>query len=101
MEREKAIQIIRESDLIEVKPTKKDLKKILKWTSSKFNEYKKNEVIEQILKNLDKDNCYEIFNVGSYTEKNGRGTNYIFIKEGNEAYIINEDSYKNYIYKIL
>ena len=99
--KDETIELIKNSNLTVVKPTKRLLKEILKWTSSKYNEYTKEEVINIIFKRLSENsNCFERFTVGTFTEKNGHGIDYIFIKEGNEAYLINQDNLNNMVYKL-
>lgn len=50
---------------------KNRINEAIKWTSSKFNEYKKAEVVELILKM--KPNTWKQFECGSYSEKSWCG----------------------------
>ena len=67
-----------------IKANKTNLNKIIKWGSSRFNEYKKNEVISIILNALKKgEDCERHFGTGSFTERNNYGWGYNFtIKDG-------------------
>ncbi len=58
-----------EKTLIEISPVKSALSKVLKWSSSKFNEYKKSDVIELIMRDLSRENvkyASQHFTSGSY-----------------------------------
>ena len=75
--------------------TKSELDKLIRWTSSRFNPYKKSDVIESILRHQEADEDVTMeYSCGSWTEPtqrsrysriknmNMQGT-YIFKKEGN------------------
>lgn len=54
-----------------IKANKTNLNKIIKWSSSRFNEYKKGEVIKEILTALTNGIDTEIhFGTGAFTERN-------------------------------
>lgn len=67
--------------------TKAALSKLIKWTSSKFNSYKKSEVVDMIL--FMQDGESHIFYSGSYSERGwGGGTSAYSVKrKGNLVYI--------------
>lgn len=44
--------LLAENKVIEIAPTKSALNKVIKWSSSKFNEYKKCEFIETVMEEL-------------------------------------------------
>lgn len=95
-------ELIKSSDLLIAKPTKEALKEILKWTSSRYNEYKKNEAINIILDAIENDeDIVEEFIAGTFTEMNGFGTHYIFIKHKNEAYLIEKGKLNQLVYKLM
>lgn len=57
-----------------IKATKSDLNKIINWSSSKFNELKKSEVVERIIFLIEKGEDTEVrFVTGSYTEHGSLG----------------------------
>ena len=75
--------------------SKSELGQLIAWSSSRYNQYKKSEVIESILKHQDMDEDVTMeYHCGSWTEPtqrsrysrmksmNMQGT-YIFKKEGN------------------
>ena len=101
MEKNEALELIRNSEIIILSPTKANLKKVLKWTSSRYNEFLKKEVVDSILKNLQKESIYEIYTAATYTETNGYGVKYILLKEGREAYLIENGNISNIVYKLI
>ena len=68
-----------------VKANKTNLNKIIKWSSSSFNEYKKSTVIKKILTALSDGTDTEMhFGTGAFSERNCWGWGYDFvIKDGN------------------
>lgn len=77
--------------VVQIRASKSNLKSIIKFSSSKFNEYKKNEVIDIILKYLDENDnniIAERFISGTYTENKGYGTHYYFYKDDKQAFLI-------------
>lgn len=68
-----------------IKANKTNLNEIIKWSSSRFNEYKKSKVIDKILSALTDGTDIELhFGTGAFTEKNCWGWGYDFvIKNGN------------------
>lgn len=86
-------------DIINLKLMQANLNKILKWTSSKFNEYKKQDVVNYCL-DLEH-NIFKTkeFNCGSYSEKSYcGGYNYEIAKGIGTITII--DKNQNKIYKL-
>lgn len=74
-----------------IKANKTNLNKIIKWSSSRFNEYKKNEVIDRILQAIKKGEDYEQrFGTGAFTERNCWGWAYI-IKIQNGTATLRQD----------
>lgn len=74
-----------------LKYTKTNLSKIIKWTSSKYNEYKKEEVILDMSSKINL--CSVIlwrYRCGSYVEGNhNRGKSYIlYIKDFDNIFVI-------------
>lgn len=66
-------------NIIPIDPTRHNLSKIIKWTSSKYNEMSKDEVITDIINNYDKfePNICE-YRCGSYAQGNhNRGKRYM------------------------
>lgn len=78
--------------VVQIKASKSNLKSIIKFSPSRFNEYKKSEVIDIILKYIDEDtsNCIiaKRFISGTYTENKGYGTHYYFYKDDKQAFLI-------------
>lgn len=78
--------------VVQIKASKSNLKSIIKFSSSKFNEYKKNEVIDIILKYLDENDNNNIiaerFISGTYTENKGYGMHYYLYKDDKQAFLI-------------
>ena len=74
-----------------MKLTRQNLNKYVKWTSSKFNSYKKNEVIDKVLK-LRPNETFEI-SCGSYAEGayNG-GYKYYFHRVTNKLVVMRNNN---------
>jgi len=66
--------------MIKINATKTNLNKILKWSSSRFNELHKSEVIDRILKYIKKGNdVSDLYSTGCYSKSgSGSGTDYKF-----------------------
>lgn len=86
-----------------IRCNKTNLNKIIKWTSSKYNEYTKDEVITDIQHRMNmNDNIIWRYRCGSYAEGNhNRGKSYILYckVETDEFYIMcvyNENNIKVY-----
>lgn len=75
-----------------IKCSASSLNNVIKWTSSKYNNYKKPEVIKDILNKVKiNDNIFWKYECGSYAEGNhNRGKSYILYSkpEINEDYLI-------------
>ena len=86
-------------EIITLKLTQTNLNKILKWTSSKFNEYKKQDVVNYCL-DLEHDIfTTKEFNCGSYSEKSCCGGYHYEIAKGIGTITI-IDKNQNKIYKL-
>lgn len=75
--------------MIKINATKTNLNKILKWSSSRYNELKKDEVIERILNYIEEGNdVKDVYTTGSYTETGGgAGTDYLFEIKKNKIFL--------------
>ena len=83
-----------------IKANKTNLNKIIKWSSSRFNEYKKSEVIDRILQAIKKGEDYEQrFGTGAFTERNCWGCAYI-LKIQNGTATLRQDA-TNEMYLLL
>lgn len=73
-----------------IRYNKTNLNKIIKWTSSKYNEYTKDEVIVDISARINLNaNIIWRYRCGSYAEGNhNRGKSYILYNRNGENYII-------------
>lgn len=79
-----------------------NLDRVIKWTSSKYNSYKKPEVIKDILKKVKiNDNLFWEYRCGSYAEGNhNRGNAYYLMCRIDGDYLVcMVDSY-NKVYKL-
>jgi hypothetical protein len=83
-----------------IKCNKSNLSKIIHWNSSRYNEYTKQDVIDEIIENFNKKiDCEFTYSCGSYSEKahNGKfkvntfGRDYILKIINGDARIINND----------
>lgn len=101
MNKEEAIKIIRNSNIIEIKPTKKNLMEILKWSKSRYNEFKKREVVTNILNDLGAESYLVEYIAGTYSETTGYGTHYTFLKENDQAYLIEKGFIDTVVYKFI
>lgn len=74
-----------------IKANKTNLNKIIKWSSSRSNEYKKSKVIDIILQAIKKGEDYERhFGTGAFSERNCWGWGYI-LKIQNGMAILKHD----------
>lgn len=81
-----------------VKANKTNLNKIIKWSSSIFNEYKKSEVINIILQAIkDGEDTQRHFGTGSFTERNSWGWGYDFEIKNGQATITHTVTKEKYI----
>lgn len=91
--------------VIQIKASKSNLKSIIKFSPSKFNEYKKSEVIDIILNciNEDSNNCIiaKRFISGTYTERRGYSTHYYFYKSDKETFLIKKTKNETEIYELI
>lgn len=101
MNKEEAIEIIRNSNMIEIEPTEKNLKEILKWSKSRYNEFKKREVVTNILNDLGAESYLVEYIAGTYSETTGYGTHYTFLKENDQAYLIEKGFIDTVVYKFI
>lgn len=86
---------------MQIKATKKDLNSVIRWSSSRYNEKKKSDVVEQIIFLIEKGlDVKEEFVTGSYSERGHLGGwDYILeIKEG--ASTLTEKSVETKVYQI-
>jgi hypothetical protein len=95
------LSLFNSHEVVEIKATKKDLNKIINWSSSKFNEYKKSEFVEIALREHARNNIKytsQPFTSGSYgagatgnARSNygikGTGGEYVIIAYGLNTYI--------------
>lgn len=94
---------IDEKQQLTIKPTKTDLNKVISWSTSKWNEYKKKEVIERILYHINSeyDLIEEEYRTGSYTTSGSlRGWGYKLVKKGDDITLIETKGNKKRIIKI-
>lgn len=117
---EKVIEIIKNTDksLIEkIKCNKSQLNKLIIWSSSKYNDYKKSEVIEKIINSFkEKKDYVKEFRSGCYSYSahysksvkcNFTSSEFTLVITMGKAYIINSvsdiknDFYKNNTLKII
>ncbi|WP_299994528.1 hypothetical protein [uncultured Clostridium sp.] len=91
--------------VIQIKPSKSSLRSIIKYSSSKFNEYKKEEVIDIILKSLNEEITDYIiakqFISGTYTQKNGYSTHYYFYRDKENAFLVKKDNSEIEVYELI
>lgn len=88
--------------VVQIKASKSNLRSIISFSSSRFNEYKKSEVIDLILKYLDENNdVVEEFISGTYTNKNGYGTHYYFYKKEKETFLIKKRINEVEVYQLI
>lgn len=81
-----------------INANKTNLNKIIKWSSSRFNEYKKGNVIKQILTALKDGADTEIhFVTGAYTEKNCWGWGCDFVIKDGQATLTHAVTKETYI----
>ncbi len=83
----------------EVKANKTNLNKIIKWSTSRFNEYRKGDVIEIILNKIKEGKDYkQRFGTGSFAESGSlAGWEYVFKIKNGEATLydsINKKKFK-------
>lgn len=87
-----------------IKCSASSLNNVIKWTSSKYNNYKKPEVIKDILNKVKiNDNIFWKYECGSYAEGNhNRGKSYVlYIKDYDNIFIICIYELKNIkVYKL-
>lgn len=80
-----------------IKANKTNLNKIIKWSSSRFNEYKKSEVIKKILTALADGVDTKIhFGTGAFTERNCWGWGYDFVIKNGQAtltHVVTKETY--------
>lgn len=86
-------------DIINLKLMQANLNKILKWTSSKFNEYKKQDITNYCLDLKHDIFTTKEFNCGSYGEKSYCGGYHYEIAKGIGTITI-VDKNQNKIYKL-
>lgn len=78
---------------------KSNLNKLIKWSSSCFNEYKKSEVINIILHAISKGEDVERhFGTGSFTERNSYGWGYDFVIKDGKATLTHTVTKEQYIF---
>lgn len=90
--------------VVQIKASKSNLKSIISFSSSRFNEYKKSEVIDLILQYLNEDNNDIIakeFISGTYTEKRGYSTHYYFYKSNKDIFLIKKAKDEIGIYELI
>ena len=75
-----------------------NLNKVIKWTSSKFNELKKKEVIEIILAMQVGE--VKFFNCGSYTENAWNGGLSYKVYRTTKNVVIENNSHKTIIFEV-
>ena len=89
-------------ETIKIKANKTTLNKVIKWSSSKFNEYKKHEVVDIILKVYKENkNCEMTFGTGAFTERNCWGWRYHLVKEYGKTTLTTEFSNNNICYELI
>lgn len=80
--------------------SKSNLGRIIKWTSSKYNEYKKSEVVQDVINKTEiNDNLFWKYSCGSYAEGNhNRGNAYYLMcrRDGNYLISVIDRMYKVY-----
>lgn len=84
------IWTIQNSEIEQVKFNKTTLNKLIKWSSSKYNEMSKQSVISEILSFKDSyDENLNYYSTGCFSESsNGTGIDYIFYKKDDHSYLI-------------
>lgn len=91
--------------VVQIKASKSNLKSIISFSPSRFNEYKKSEVIDIILKSLNEEtkDCIiaKRFISGTYTEKKGYSTHYYFYKDDKETFLIKKTKNETEIYELI
>ena len=85
MEKNSIIELIKKNNLIEIEPTIENLDKIL-WSNSDYKKDEKDYVIKNILKDLQKESCYNYINDPDTEFDND--IDYALLKEDNEAYLV-------------
>lgn len=71
--------------MIKINATRSNLNKIITWSTSRYNEFRKMDAIDRMLEQIDtRDKVSELYSAGSYTEAGGgSGIDYKFeIKDG-------------------
>lgn len=89
--------------VMEIKANKTNLNKIIKWSTSRFNEYKKSEVIEYILSDFKKGkDVKKTYGTGSYSESgNLAGWRYVFTIKNKKATLERFPNPKNIKYRLI
>lgn len=84
---------------MELKLNKSTLNRLIIWTSSRFNAFKKSEIINILLKM--KPNEEFTFSCGNYSERNnGFGTNYTAMMFKDNFFLRNNNTNKIYELKV-
>ena len=81
-----------------IKANKTNLNKIIKWSSSRFNYYKKSEVIKEILSALSVGDDVEIrYGTGAFSERNCWGWAYVLTIKNGQATVRQDVTGETYI----